>query len=56
MEALKDKYSSIQKVLDGRTDDNNCAYENADRDNYLFLHFEVKDSIIQQIHIFYLIP
>jgi len=56
LETLKDKYPSIQKVLDGRTNDNNCAYEIADREGYLFLQFEVRDGSIQQIHIFHLIP
>jgi hypothetical protein len=56
LEVLKDIYPLIQKVLDGRTDDYNCAYEIADRERYLFLQFEVEDGIIQQIHIFHLIP
>ncbi|HEY4662200.1 MAG TPA: hypothetical protein VIH07_00830 [Candidatus Humimicrobiaceae bacterium] len=56
LETLKNRYPSITKVLDGRNDDNNCAYEIADRGKYLFLQFEVKDSVIQQIHIFHLIP
>ncbi|HEY4696265.1 MAG TPA: hypothetical protein VIH13_05190, partial [Candidatus Hydromicrobium sp.] len=56
LETLKNRYPSITKVLDGRTDDNNCAYEIADWERYLFLQFEVTDGIIQQIHIFHLIP
>jgi hypothetical protein len=56
LETLKNAYPSITKVLDGRTDDNNCAYEIADRISYLFMQFEVKDGIIQQIEIYYTIP
>lgn len=55
LEILKNSYPSIKKVLDGRTDGNNCAYEITDQERYLFLQFEVEDGIIKQIHIFHLI-
>jgi hypothetical protein len=56
LETLKNAYPSITKVLDGRTDDNNCAYEIADRESYLFMQFEIKDGVIQYISIYYTIP
>ena len=56
LETLKNRYPLITKILDGRTDDNNYAYEIADRERYLYQQFEVESGIIQQIHIFHLIP
>ena len=53
---LKEKYPSISKVKDGRTDDNNCSYEIADRERYCYLRFEVNKGIVSQIRLFHELP
>lgn len=56
LSVLKDKYPSISRVEDGRTDDNNCAYEIADLENYNYLSFEVNNSLVSLIRLFRMIP
>lgn len=56
LEELIESYPSINKVLDGRTDDNNCTYESFIQEDLSLIHFEVNEGIIVQIHFFYLIP
>jgi hypothetical protein len=56
LEVLKDKYSSISRVEDGRTDDNNCAYEITDLENNNHLRFEISNGTVSQIKLFHEIP
>lgn len=56
LESLKDKYPSISNVEDGRTDDNNRAYEISDIENYNYLRFEVGNGLVSQIRLFHMSP
>lgn len=56
LELLKEIYPSLYMLEDGRTDDNNCAYEIADMEEYNYLRFEVSDGIITEIRIYHDIP
>jgi hypothetical protein len=56
LEELKEEYPSAKMVLDGRTDENNSAYEFSMENDLTFIHFEVNDGIIVQIYLFYIMP
>lgn len=54
LEELKTVYPGIKMALDGRTDPVNAAY--MINGEYEHLKFEVKDGIVTEIHIYYLLP
>lgn len=56
VELLKQSYPEIQRVLDGRTDDSDCAYQYWEPDKYSFLRFEIKNNKVINIHAYYELP
>lgn len=51
LQQLQESYPHIEIAKDGRTDPNNCAYEIADNESFLW--FEIEDGIIKEIKIYY---
>jgi hypothetical protein len=55
VEEIKQAYSDVTMVQDGRTDPNNCAYEIRDDQNYNYLQFEVAGGKGKSIKMFHMI-
>lgn len=53
LEKLKTEYPNIEVLKDGRTDEKNCAYLLKDPIEPKYIIFEVKDSTIEWIKIYY---
>lgn len=53
---LKNSYSNISVAKDGRTDENNCAYELKDEYSVDYLRFEVKNGVIAEINLYSELP
>jgi len=50
---LKEVYKGIEKIPDGRTDDNNCAYRvGGEAAEYKIITFEVEKGIVKEIKLF----
>ena len=49
-------YPTISKVEDGRTDEDNSAYEISDMESYNYLRFEVTESAVSQIRLYHMMP
>ncbi|MFX4262508.1 hypothetical protein ACOBQJ_09930 [Pelotomaculum propionicicum] len=53
---LKEAYKGIKIFPDGRTDDNNCAYEFSVREEYKYMIFEVEKGIVKEIKLYAELP
>ncbi len=56
LQELKEIYPGLTIAENGSADENNCAYELADRENYNYMFFEVCNGIVSQIRIMHEMP